>query len=393
MTLPCPVLTIRIEVPADGDLRPVLRALPARPGVFLLEDGEGRTIQLAVAADLRRRVRSTLAPPAPEARPSRRADLRTLTRTVRGLTVGSPLEADWACLQLARVHLPATYRSLLDRWRGWFIHADPLAPFPRFVKTSRPSAPSGVHLGPFADKHAAQRSIELLQDAFDLCRYHHLLVEAPDAAACAYKEMGRCPAPCDGSVSMDAYRRMIDAAIEFAGDPAAVRSGWEHEMREASGALAFERAERCRQRLETMKAWLQPSRRFVDRLERFRYLAVLPSERADHARLVLILGGWIEPWADVPIALGRAGADEVRAALADRLDGAEADLGPEALENVGLVCWHLFRPAKSGSPQVFEPIPDGLGASALTAALRRLGRHHPPEPGNEGISETSLEGG
>ena len=101
----------------------------------------------------------------------------------------------------------------------------------------------------------------------------------------------------------------------------------------------------------------------------------------------------IEPWADVPVALTRARADEVRAALADRLDGAEADLGPEALENVGLVCWHLFRPTKRGPPQIFEPIPDGLDASALTAALRRLGRHRSRGEGIEGISETSLEGG
>ena len=28
-------------------------------------------------------------------------------------------------------------------------------------------------------KHAAQRLVETLEDLFDLCRYHHILVQAP----------------------------------------------------------------------------------------------------------------------------------------------------------------------------------------------------------------------
>ena len=37
----------------------------------------------------------------------------------------------------------------------------------------------------------------------DLCRKHDILVQAPTGQACVYHEMGRCPAPCDGSMTLE----------------------------------------------------------------------------------------------------------------------------------------------------------------------------------------------
>src|SRR6185295_16204268 len=87
-------------------------------------------------------------------------------------------------------------------------------PDPRLLALAR-----GVFIGPIADKDTAGRLIERTIDAFDLCRYHHLLVQAPRATACAYKEMGRCPAPCDGSETMAGFRaRTLAAAAHLTGD-------------------------------------------------------------------------------------------------------------------------------------------------------------------------------
>ena len=104
---------------------------------------------------------------------------------------------------------------------AWFVHVDPDANFPRYVKTTDLAARTGVYLGPLEDKHAAARLIQLAEDAFDLCRYYNILVESPHAKACAYKEMGKCPAPCDGSISMDAVPPARRAgACETLVDPA-----------------------------------------------------------------------------------------------------------------------------------------------------------------------------
>lgn len=400
--LPCPPLPIRLALPADPEAQIDLRPLPARPGIFALEDDRGGTLALAITANLRRLVRARLAPKEDDAKPSRKIDYRAVARTVAATTVGSAFEADWAYLQLARRRLPHTFASLLDRWRGWFIHCNPQAAFPRFVKTGSPGSPptgrTGVHLGPFADKHAAQRCIELLQNLFDLCRYYHILVGAPDVAACAYKEMGKCPAPCDGSITMDEYRRMMQEAVDFAQTPIdEALAAMEAHMRQAGEALDFERAQRLRQRLEVARDLAKPQYRFIDRLERFRYLAVLPSERPDYARLMLILGGWIEPLADLPLTASDESIESVLSA-ADRFAAERPgdDLSDEAVQNIGLVCWHLFRPRKEKAAGEFLPLARSIQATTLIGALRRLQRQRADTPGGpqepeDQIADTVIE--
>jgi DNA polymerase-3 subunit epsilon len=384
-------MTIRVELPADRDAEIDLTALPASPGVFSFEDDRGRTISLAISANVRRLVRSRLATDA-DGGASRRVDLRAIAHRVAAMPVGSSFEAEWAYLQLARASLAETYRSVLDRWRGWFIHANPKVEFPRFVKTAAPGSPptgrQGIYLGPFSDKHAAQRTIELVQDMFDLCRYYHILVEAPNAAPCAYKEMGKCPAPCDGSVTMGAYRLMMRKAIEFLASPIGDSlHAMKTSVSEASERLDFERARAIQQRLDAAQELAKPQYRFVDRLDRFRFVAVAPSERAGLARLFLISGGWIAPVIDLPLD---ATTEHIEAATGgfERLaDEHPVSLADAWVENIGLVCRHLFQPAKSRDPRTtFLPTAHGLEQSDLRKALRRVGR-------DQGTGEADVEGG
>lgn len=391
--MPSPRPTITIELPkaldADLDLRP----LPPRSGVFVFEDEAGRTIVIGITGDLRRRVRARLAPPEATG-PSRRIDYRTIVRTVRALTVGSTFEADWASLQLARIRLPHTCRSLFDRWCGWFVRCDPEAVFPRFVKVStnemsaRPD--SGVCVGPFANKHEAQRAIDRLESGFDLCRYHHILVEAPHATACAYKEMGRCPAPCDGSVTMEAYRSTIRDAIAFAADAGTGLAALERDMQAASERLDFERAKRLHTKLDSLRWFTRRATARVDRLDRFRFVAVLPSEVASRIRLMTVSGGRIEPWADVPAEIGDAALGTILDELDAAVRVAPVDLSPEGIETIGLVCWHRFRPAKARGYAELVPAADGVDRRALVRAVRRLRR--PAATGEADLADTQLDG-
>jgi excinuclease UvrABC nuclease subunit len=383
-----PALSIEMAVPADPAVEPEVSALPAAPGVFLFEGDSGGCLSLAITANLRRLVRARLQPHDAAGGPTRRIDYRRLTRTVRAATVGSAFEADWAYLQMARQRLPTTYASILDHWQGWFVHVNPQARFPRWVKTAHPFAPptgrGGVHIGPMADKHAAARYIEAIEDGFDLCRYYHILLESPRASACAYKEMGRCPAPCDGSISMDEYRSMMHRAAEFAAQPVdAALAKIEADMADASRALAFERAEKLR----TLALRLAPLKRaeftHARAAEDFRYLGIYPSEAPGWARLFLILGGWVEPVADVSTGADASTLDEVLDALAARAAAQPPCFEGEAAENVGLICRHLFRPSSDRRPGELVPLEEALQSEALRRALRRLRkRMEKPEEGD-----------
>jgi len=360
-----------------------LSALPNAPGVFGFEDENRRTIALAVTANVRRMVRRRLTPVDADEGPTRRVNYSKLARRVVALPVGSTFEADWAYLQLARVRIPHAARTLTDRWRGWFVHVHPQQTFPRLVKTSTPGrAPTGidgVYLGPIADKHAAARFIDALQAGFDLCRYHHILIEAPHGTACAYKEMGRCPAPCDGTVSMDHYRRQIEDAIAFAGDRQDALDDLRSRMQQFSEALDFEAAQRCRRQIEDLEPTMKPAFRFVDRLERFRFVAVAQSEHPNSARVFAIAGGWIAPIADVPFECDDATLHDVAEQINASLDAHPVTFDDAALEHIGLVCAHLFRPKKTargsvGGPAVFRQCGDGCSAQTLGGAIAALKR-------------------
>src|SRR5207248_6767272 len=114
--------------------------------------------------------------------------------------------------------------------------------FPRYTKTIDLTQKTGTLIGPLEDKHAAARFIQLVEDAFDLCRYYNILLESPRAKACAYKEMGKCPAPCDGSISMAKYRHLIEWSAQVAVDPSEFVREQSNRMKQAAAELRFESA-------------------------------------------------------------------------------------------------------------------------------------------------------
>jgi excinuclease UvrABC nuclease subunit len=381
MSLPVPPLSVCLDVPADVSGEVDLKALPPRAGVFVLEDAEGGTLALATTANVRRAVATRLQPLATVEGPTRKIDYRRLARTVRALSVGGAFEADWVYLQLARQRVPGAAALAMDRWQAWFAQCDPQAQFPQWTKTAHPARTSEGALAPFPDKHAAGRYLELLQDAFDLCRYHHILVQAPHGSACAYKEMGKCPAPCDGSVSMEHYRGQIRESIAFGATPIE-RYRRELEARLAASQVADDEqaSRRCESLLERTAAATKPAFAHVGRLEEFRYAAVMPSEHMGWARLFVILGGWIAPVMDVPADGSPAACGEIHELLMDHARRPVEIRTDADEENLSLVCWHLFRPAKGKRRGRFLPLDETFTRVALQRAIRALGKGNEAEP-------------
>src|SRR5688572_28442650 len=159
-----------------GDFDAFLKAVPARWVIYLLADAEDRPVQLLCVKNLRYSLRRRLGPEDVDAGPSRRVDYREIVRRVYWRRVDSAFEADWVYYEAARVVFPKTYQGMVGFRPAWFVHVDPAAPFPRYQKTIVLTRPACVYLGPLEDKHAAARLTELAESAFDLCRYHNVLV-------------------------------------------------------------------------------------------------------------------------------------------------------------------------------------------------------------------------
>jgi excinuclease UvrABC nuclease subunit len=301
--------------------------LPTGGGVYLLADEADRMIQLATTADLKRALRHRLgreevpgtatgpdspdasrettadtgpespAPPGVTPRPSRpRINLREVVRRIWWRPAWSQFELTFEYYRLARVLMPQSYRRQLAFGPSWFVHVDPAAHTPQFTPGKFLRSPPGVDLGPLATQADASRFIEILQDAFELCRYHHILEQAPHGQACAYFEMGKCPAPCDGTIPLSTYRDTIHSALAFAcGERAPTWERLQLAMQEAAARQAYERAGLLKRQLERARGIEHAVFSRVRPIEQFNYLVVQRGRGTTRLRPFFVRQGTITP--------------------------------------------------------------------------------------------------
>jgi len=265
-----------------------LSAVPAKRGVFLLADGRGRAILLATAASIRGRLRSRLEEADPDER-KRTADLRQITRRVHWALAGSGFEADWRYLEFARRIYPKRFTKLLSWKPAWFVHVDASEAFPHFVRTRDVFAAAGQYVGPFETGRAADRFIDVLQDAFDLCRDLSCLRRSPHGQRCAYGQMARCLCPCDGTMGMDAYRAVVSEAAGFAaGRTEGLLDRLHGRMRAAAAELRFEQAAAVKTRLDRLAELDGEPYRHVAPAGAFRFLMVQRSGSRRGVKVFLV---------------------------------------------------------------------------------------------------------
>lgn len=368
-----------------GDLDAFLAAVPAKWVVYLFADADEHPIQLLCVRNLRASLRRRLGQDA-EQIASKRVDYRQLVRRVHWQRVDSEFEADLLYLELARTFFPATYRQLVSSRPAWFVHVDPSAEFPRYMKTTDLAESVGAFFGPLEDKTDAAKLIEQIEDWFDLCRYHNILVQSPNGKACAYKEMGRCPAPCDGSISISAYRNLIDLSIAALTDPADYIRSQQLRMQQAAAELKFEVALKIRQYVESLSALGKGSYRHLRRLRDFRFLSVQRGPTAKMAKIFLITPTQIEPIGCL-LEEPTAATGLIRDTLSRAEELAAQPMDAYREERIAIVSRHLFAAKADG---VFIPI-DRLDERSLLAAYKETRKQKVvDEADEEGIVREAL---
>ncbi len=247
---------------------------PWHGAVYAFADPSGGILQLSSTQNLRKAVGFRLYPPADNAaRP--RTDLLAVTQRVWWEPTHSQFESFLKFHGLASALFPDRYRKMCAFGPSWFAVIDRHDRFPRWLASDNPLAGTSACVGPFVTRRYCELLVKDLEDLFSLCRYHNILQETPHGEACAYAEMGRCPAPCDGSISFSQYRRMLDDSIDFAlGRGKLLRSRLEAQMNTASADLEFEKAGRAKQDLERAGAAAELLSRIGGSIEDFRYLII-----------------------------------------------------------------------------------------------------------------------
>src|SRR5579863_2134667 len=228
-------------------------SLPARPAVVLIKPHEtlsGARALLLRTADLRRRMRLLLCEPDAN---SKRLNLRQYASAIHFRVTASKFEQALLHWQQARALWPAKYRKRLRLYVPAFVKLNLANPYPRAYITRRLGA-SGLHVGPFATRRAAEHFLESWLDLFRIRRCQIKIRRDPQFPGCIYSEMKMCLAPCFGGCTLEAYGEEVSRAAAF------LRSGGTsladalaQERESASADLDFERAAALHKRLEKVQ--------------------------------------------------------------------------------------------------------------------------------------------
>lgn len=336
------ILPQSIDFDPLSPLEAFLKDVPAKWVVYLMTDEADRPVQLLCVKNLRYSLKRRLGE-AEDLTRSRRVDYRQIVRRIHWRRVDSAFEADAVYLEAAREYFPQTYRGMTGFQPAWFIHINPDAVFPRYTKTIDLSIQTGMLIGPIEDKHAAARLIEDVTDWFDLCRYYNILTQSPNGLACAYKEMGKCPAPCDGSISMDQYRHLVQWSAQTLISPDELIRDNTRRMQAAAAELKFEIARKIKQYVDSLSQLGKGPYRYVGQLGDFKYLSIQRGPRDNTAKVFLITPGGIEQITCLIDAPQRPGEILSLALVLAEARGVD-QLDQAGTERVGVVAYHLFQP-------------------------------------------------
>ncbi|HUO08953.1 MAG TPA: hypothetical protein VM008_11670 [Phycisphaerae bacterium] len=337
------------------DTRMTWTDLPAKCALYFLaidEPAAGNRNMggglLATVGNLRAALQRRLTDDPPDTRSKRIQYGRVCTR-VHWRLVHSPFAANWWYWNAARTLFPQTYKQMVASRPAWWIALDRDEPYPEFRRTQNLSDSSLSYLGPIRDRTSAGKLIETLEDLFDLCRYHNILLQTPRGKPCAYKEMGKCPAPCDGSVPMDWYYRQLDQALAFlAGPPPESRLAWraaqQSAMKAAAARLEFEAAAKIKSRLARAELLDAEPYSHLQSLEDFSFVALQPGQGKPYVEPWLIHGGNVECLPQIKKKQIAARAPELFERCRDlAAKPVKPPLDSAAIEQLGIVAHHLFR--------------------------------------------------
>ena len=345
-----------------------LAALPGCPALYLLVDSAGKPVQLASTQSLKRLLISRLTDPLRQ-RPGK-ADLAEIARGVRWRRLSTPFEGRWWYYRLAREVHPKEYRRLISFGPAYFLCVDWDEPAPELRVTERIWCTAGQFVGPWATHKACQEALQGLRDLFDLCRYPEQVRAAPRGTRCAYAEMGRCDAPCDGSAPLENYAARCRAAWRFAGGAVDEwMDGAGERMQRAAAERAYEQAGQIKQQVDFAHKWKTQWAGRVRPAERLNYLLGLAVTRRRAWKLYLFRRGHL---ADGPVVSDRRLVVDVRAWL-----GTELARQPEQLadtvraEQTWLFCHFLFNREADAALMIALPdndVPVGLEESLYEQA-------------------------
>ncbi|MCW2976859.1 MAG: excinuclease subunit [Actinomycetia bacterium] len=237
---------------ASGRVEKQLQTLPAKPGVYLFRDIDGKVLYVGKAKSLRSRVRSYF-----QKSPDSRAMIQLLPSRVADIEVivtGSEVEALHLEQNLVKRQRPPFNVRLRDDKSFPYIAVTVDDEYPRVMFTRERHRPGVWYFGPYANAKKVRETLDVLNRVFPYRPCEGPKPGRHSGIPCLDYHIERCLAPCVGYVSQEDYRAIIDGVIEFlSGNVKPIQRELEQKMLAAAEQERFEDAARYRNRLHAVQ--------------------------------------------------------------------------------------------------------------------------------------------
>ncbi|MGW0243753.1 excinuclease ABC subunit UvrC [Micromonospora chalcea] len=227
--------------------RPAPGTIPESPGVYRFRDGTGRVIYVGKARNLRSRLNSYFADPV--GLHQRTRQMVFTAESVDWITVATEVEAlqqEYTWIKQYDPRFNVRYR---DDKSYPYLAVTLDEEYPR-LQVMRGVKRKGVrYFGPYSHAWAIRETLDLLLRVFPArtCSSGVFKRAGQVGRPCLLGYIGKCSAPCVGSVTAERHREIVDGFCDFmAGRTDNMVRRLEKEMLDASEQLEFERAARLR---------------------------------------------------------------------------------------------------------------------------------------------------
>ncbi|MFI7427001.1 excinuclease ABC subunit UvrC [Micromonospora sp. NPDC049836] len=227
--------------------RPATGTIPESPGVYRFRDGTGRVIYVGKARNLRSRLNSYFADPVNLHQRTRQ--MVFTAESVDWITVATEVEAlqqEYTWIKQYDPRFNVRYR---DDKSYPYLAVTLDEEYPR-LQVMRGAKRKGVrYFGPYSHAWAIRETLDLLLRVFPArtCSSGVFKRAGQVGRPCLLGYIGKCSAPCVGSVTAERHREIVNSFCDFmAGRTDTMVRRLEKDMLEASEQLEFERAARLR---------------------------------------------------------------------------------------------------------------------------------------------------
>jgi len=235
-----------------------LKALPAKPGIYLFKDKEGKVIYVGKAANLNSRVRSYFGAPS-----SLSAKVQRLVAKIwdfEFIVTNSEQEALILECNMIKKYTPRYNVHLKDNKTFPYLKININDDWPGVYITRRVQKDGAKYFGPFASPGSVRKTLRLIDKIFPFrsCSKH---IEGKDKRPCLDYYIRRCLGPCIGAVEKQEYHDVINQVILFLqGKQELILRELKAKMKAAALQLHFERAALLRDQITAIEAVIEGQR-------------------------------------------------------------------------------------------------------------------------------------